>query len=182
MFFDGSFTQQGSGAGILFIMPQRYSLPKAYKILFPCTNNIAEYEALINGMKIAAEWRVDQLNVFGDSQLVINQVNDIYQTKDEKLLPYKRMVDDLKKYFAHITFQQVPRADNKAADAMATLASLLQMPENDLRHEFLVDTLHYPAYDTPKTRMICSIVGHDSSRYHHIYSYLRDQIIPDGLT
>ena len=125
MFFDGSFTQQGSGAGILFITPQRYSLPKAYKILFPCTNNIAEYEALINGMKIAAEWRVDQLNVFGDSQLVINQVNDTYQTRDEKLLPYKRMVDDLKKYFAHITFQQVPRADNKAADAMATLASLL---------------------------------------------------------
>ena len=122
MFFDGSFTQQGSGAGILFITPQRYSLPKAYKILFPCTNNIAEYEALINGMKIAAEWGVDQLNVFGDSQLIINQVNDIYQTKDEKLLPYKCMVDDMKQYFSHITFQQVPRADNKATDAMETLA------------------------------------------------------------
>ena len=100
----------------------------------------------------------------GDSQLVINQVNDIYQTRDEKLLPYKHMVDDMKKYFSHITFQQIPRTDNKAADAMATLASLLQMPENDLWHEFLVDTLHYPAYDTPKTRMIYSIVGHDSSR------------------
>ena len=97
-------------------------------------------------MKIAAEWRVDQLDVYGDSQLIINQVNDIYQTKDEKLLPYKRMVDDLKKYFAHITFQQVPRANNKVADVMATLASLLQMPENDLRHEFLVDMLHYLAY------------------------------------
>ena len=72
--------------------------------MFPCTNNIAEYEALINSMKIVAEWRVDQLDVFGDSQLVINQVNDIYQTKDEKLVPYKCMVDDLKKYFAHITF------------------------------------------------------------------------------
>ena len=42
------------------------------------------------------------------------------------------MVDDMKKYFSHITFQQVPRADNKATYAMATLASLLQMPENDL--------------------------------------------------
>ena len=78
-------------------MPQRYSLPKAYKILFPCTNNIAEYEALINGMKIAAEWRVDQLNIFGDSQLTINQVNDVYQKKDKKLIPYKYMVDDMKK-------------------------------------------------------------------------------------
>ncbi|MDF3681073.1 hypothetical protein P3S38_29290 [Enterobacter hormaechei] len=55
----------------------------------------------------------------------------MYQTKDEKLIPYKRMVDDLKKYFAHITFQQVPRVDNKAADVMGTLVSLLQMPEND---------------------------------------------------
>lgn len=59
MFFDGSFTQKGSSVGLLFIIPQRYSLPKEYKILFPCKNNIAEYEALINGMKIATEWRVD---------------------------------------------------------------------------------------------------------------------------
>ena len=65
---------------------------------------------------------------------------------------------------------------------MANLASLLQMQKNDLWHEFLVDTLHYPAYDTPKTWMIYSIVGHDSSRYHHTYSYLHDQIILDGLT
>ena len=65
---------------------------------------------------------------------------------------------------------------------MATLASLLQMPENDLRHEFLVETLLYPAYDAFESRMIYSIVGHDSSYYHHIYSYLRDQTILDGLT
>ena len=59
-------------------------------------------------MKIVVEWRVDELNIFGDSQLVINQVNDVYQTKDKKLTSYYRMVDDLKKYFAHITFQKVP--------------------------------------------------------------------------
>ena len=72
MFFDGCFTQQGFGAELLFITPQKYSLPKAYKIMFPCMNNIVEYEALINGMKMAVEWRVDQLNIFGDSQLEIN--------------------------------------------------------------------------------------------------------------
>lgn len=104
MFFDGSFTQQGSSAGILFITPQRYSLPKSYKILFPYTNNIIEYESLINGTKIAIEWCVDELKVFGDSQLIINQVNYVYQTKDDKLVPYKRMVDDLKQYFTHISF------------------------------------------------------------------------------
>ena len=42
--------------------------------------------------------------------------------------------------------------------------------------------LLYPTYDTPKSRMIYSIVGQDSSCYHHIYSYLHDQTILDGLT
>ena len=67
MFFDGSFTQQGLGARILFITSQWYSLPKAYKMLFPCTNNIVKYEALVNGMKMAIEWNVDELKIFGDS-------------------------------------------------------------------------------------------------------------------
>ena len=83
-------------------------------------------------MKIAVEWRVDQLNIFGDSHLIINQFNDVYETNNEKLITYKCMVDDIKKYFAHITCQKIPRADNKVVDVMATLASLLQMLENDL--------------------------------------------------
>lgn len=119
------FTQQGLGASTLFITPQNYSFPKVYKMLFPYMNNSAEYEALVNVMKIAIEWRVDELKFLGDSQLFINQVNDKYQTKDEKLVPYKRMVDNLWKYFAHIIFQQVSRVDNKVVDAMATLASML---------------------------------------------------------
>lgn len=53
MFFDGSFMQNGSGAGVLFVSPHRYTIPKSYKLLFPCTNNIAEYEALTNGLKMA---------------------------------------------------------------------------------------------------------------------------------
>ena len=100
-------------------------------------------------MKMAIEWHFDELKTFGDSQLVINRVNDVYQTKDDKLIPYKRMVDDLRKYFVQISFQQILREDNKATDAMETLSSLLQMPKNDFWHEFLVETLHYLAYDSP---------------------------------
>ena len=56
-------------------------------------------------MKISIEWRVYELNIFGDSQLVSNEFNDVHQTKNDKLTPYKRMVDDFKKYFTHVTFQ-----------------------------------------------------------------------------
>ena len=79
------------------ITPQGYAIPKAYKLLFPCTNNIAEYEALVINIKTTLEWNVTELQVYGDSQLVINQVNDEYNTKDEKLFPYKNLLDNWKK-------------------------------------------------------------------------------------
>lgn len=114
--------------------------------------------------------------------MVINQINDTYQTRDEKLMPYKRMVDDFKKYFAFVSFQQIPRLANRAADAMTTLASIPELQEFNSHFEFLVEELHYLAYDSPKTQIVCSIIGHDSSRYSHIYSYLCDQVILENLT
>lgn len=58
---------------------------------------------------MAIEWNITELHIYGDSQLIVNQVNEQYQTKDEKLVPYKKMVDSLRWYFTFITFQQVPR-------------------------------------------------------------------------
>ena len=73
--------QNGSGVGALFVSPHGYMIPKSYKLLFPCTNNIVEYEALTNELKMAIEWRIIVLHIYGDSQLIINQVNDNYLTK-----------------------------------------------------------------------------------------------------
>ena len=70
LFFDGSFTQKGSGVGILFVTLQGDLIPKSYKISFPCTNNIAKYEGLIIGLRQAIRWNIKSLLVFGDSQLV----------------------------------------------------------------------------------------------------------------
>jgi len=96
LYFDGSFTTHGSGVGILLLMPQGDLISKAFKIKFPCTNNIVGYEALNSGLKLAIQWNIQHLSIFRDSQLVIKQFNDEYQTKDEKLIPYKILVDSLK--------------------------------------------------------------------------------------
>lgn len=128
LYFDGSYTQHGSGTGILFITPDGNTIPRSYRLIFPCKNNIIEYEALVIGITMVMEWRITELKVYGDSQLVINQINNDYQTKDDKLLPDKRMVDDFKHYFVHITFEQIPSLDNRVANAMATIISLLQIP------------------------------------------------------
>ncbi|KAH9316947.1 hypothetical protein KI387_018716, partial [Taxus chinensis] len=77
--FDGSFTFHGSGAGVVLITPIGDIIPRAFRLGFPCTNNIAEYEALIAGLKLAITWNIKQLRVVGDSQLIIKQVNDEYK-------------------------------------------------------------------------------------------------------
>ena len=74
---------------------------------------------------MSLEWRITELHTYVDSQLVINQVNNEYKTKDNKLVPYKKLIDALRNYFTFMTFQQILRVKLKAIDAMATLASIL---------------------------------------------------------
>lgn len=182
LYFDGSYTQHGSGAGILFVTPLGHTIPRSYRLTFRCTNNVAEYEALILGIKVAIEWKITELQVYGDSQLIIYQVNNDYQTKDDTLILCKRLVDDLRKYFIEIKFEQIPRSENKAADAMATIASLLQMPEMQDRYRFIVEQVSNPAYTNPKSQTISLLDSAQSSIYGDIYAYLKDNILPPDLS
>ncbi|WP_369012029.1 hypothetical protein, partial [Escherichia coli] len=72
---------------------------------------------------------------------MINQINDDYQTKYDKLMPYKQLVEEFKEHFEEVSFTQIPRNENKAIDAMATIASLLQNQENQQHYEFLVEDI-----------------------------------------
>jgi hypothetical protein len=164
------------------VTPQGDLIPKSYKISFPCTNNIAEYEGLVTGLHQAIRWNIKSLLVFGDSQLVIKQVTDEYHTKDDKLLPYRRIVEDLKQHFTEIGFQQIPRANNKATDAMVTIASMIAMPEYSPKCEFLVENIFTPAYEQTDSELVCEIVGPESPWYADIFAYLHHKTIPITLT
>ena len=59
---------------------------------------------MITRLKLAIQWNIQNLQVFGDSQLVIHQVNDDYETKDDKLMPYKQMTNFLKSKFVTMSF------------------------------------------------------------------------------
>ena len=97
------------------------------------------------------------------------------------MVPYKKLIDFIWNYFTFITFPKIPRVENKATDVMATLASILWLQEHESHFEFLVEELCHPTYDSSDNHMICTIVGHDSSRYATIFSYLCDQIIPKNI-
>jgi ribonuclease HI len=75
MYFDGSLKLQGAGAGILFITPRGEQLKYALQLLFPASNNAAEYEALIHGLCIAISLGIKKLMVYEDSLVVISQTN-----------------------------------------------------------------------------------------------------------
>jgi len=77
-FFDGSCSKEGLGVGIVIISPSKEVISLSFKLEFETTNNIAEYEALLLGLRAAKDMGIDKLTVFGDFELVIHQVNNIY--------------------------------------------------------------------------------------------------------
>ena len=71
MYFDGSKTQEGSGAGCVLIYQEKNKHLLSCILEFECTNNTAKYEALIQGLKKAIEFKVRNLKVFGDSEIIV---------------------------------------------------------------------------------------------------------------
>lgn len=83
MYFDEAFSLQGAGAGVLLIAPAGEHLKYVIQMHFPremSMNNTAEYEGLLACLKIAADLGIKKLIVRGDSQLVVKQVNNDYQS------------------------------------------------------------------------------------------------------
>src|SRR3954465_371939 len=82
MYFDGAFSLQGAGAGVLLVAPTREHLKYVVQMHFPremSTNNTAEYEGLLASLRIAVDLEVKKLIIRGDSQLVVRQVSKDYQ-------------------------------------------------------------------------------------------------------
>jgi len=75
MYFDGSLKLGGGGAGVLFISPKDEQLKYVFQILFEVSNNEAEYEALLHGLRLAVSLGIKRLLVYVDSLLVVQQVN-----------------------------------------------------------------------------------------------------------
>jgi ribonuclease HI len=72
MYFDGSVMKTGAGAGLLFVSPLGEHMRYLVRLHFPVSNNMAEYEALLGGLRIAIELDIKRLDIRGDSQLVID--------------------------------------------------------------------------------------------------------------
>uniref|UniRef100_A0A2N9EQZ0 Uncharacterized protein n=1 Tax=Fagus sylvatica TaxID=28930 RepID=A0A2N9EQZ0_FAGSY len=146
LYFDGAANSVGSGIGAVLVSPKGQQTPIAVKLGFDCTNNMTEYEACIVGLQAALEFGAYELEVFGDSLLIVSQTNGEWQARDPKLIPYQRYISRLVPKFKYITFTYTPRAHNHFADALATLASLIKLVEGDDVRPLRIETRDIPAY------------------------------------
>ena len=78
LYVDGAANNEGAGAGVVLVSPGGHKLNYAIHFSFKATNNDAEYEALINGLQVSLKMKVENLNIFNDSSLVVFQVNRGY--------------------------------------------------------------------------------------------------------
>ncbi|KAL0447771.1 UNVERIFIED_CONTAM: hypothetical protein Slati_1905000 [Sesamum latifolium] len=117
MYFDGASHKEGAGAGVIFITSDGEVLPYSFTLTQNCSNNAAEYQALILGLEMAVDIKQLHLKVFGDSKLVINQLLGLYEK------------------------------DNKQADALAKLASTLTTLEDNARVPICKSWVVPPIFD-----------------------------------
>ena len=97
MYFDGSLMKKGTGVGLVFISPLGVRMRYMVRIHFPSPNNVAKYEALINGLRIAIELGIRRLDVRGDSQLIVNQVMKESSCHDAKMTATAKRSDGWRK-------------------------------------------------------------------------------------
>jgi ribonuclease HI/probable phosphoglycerate mutase len=108
-----------AGAGIVLLDDSDQELAARYRYLGQCTNNAAEYKALILGLETALELGCRQLVIHMDSQLIVRQVQGQYKVKNASLKPLFNQAKSLLAKIATWQIEHIPRAQNKRADELA---------------------------------------------------------------
>jgi ribonuclease HI len=178
MYFDGSLKLQGAGAGILFIAPGGEQLKYALQLLFPASNNATEYEALIHGLNIAISLGIKRLMVYGDSLVVISQINKEWDFSNDSMGKYCSTVRKLEGKFEGLEFHHVERDRNMAADALSKLgSSRTQVPPR----VFVQEVLH-PSISLDRVEE-CNILSQPESDpddwREPIIRYIKNEEEPD---
>ena len=117
----------------------------ACRLEFECTNNIAEYEALLQGLRKALDMHIQNLVVIGDSEIVVRQVRDYIHCLSPHLKSYQSEVWSLMNKFSSFNINSIPRLNNAKADLLDNVASKLLSVEGLSPNTFSVELLFQPS-------------------------------------
>ncbi|XP_012844975.1 PREDICTED: uncharacterized protein LOC105965010 [Erythranthe guttata] len=123
VYVDGSSTNQGAGAGVLLIKPNKEEFHFAIKFNVRASNNEAEYEALAQGLEIAQKMGIKKAKVHSDSQLVVQQLAGEYEIKEVRMEAYVKVIKTYVESFEECEIIQIPRESNTQADFLSKIGS-----------------------------------------------------------
>ncbi len=108
--------------GVVVMDASRQPLQEVSRCIGSTTNNVAEYQALIAALEVAAELGGEELSIYSDSELLVRQMNGEYRVKNAQLVELYREAQVLLHPFKACTIAHVPRQQNRRADQLANLA------------------------------------------------------------
>nr|GEV02029.1 reverse transcriptase domain-containing protein [Tanacetum cinerariifolium] len=173
LFTDGSLCIDGSAAGLIIMNPEGMEFTYALRFRFNATNNKAEYEALVAGLQIARKIGVQNLQANVDSKLVANQVNEINIAKESSMIRYLEKVKNLANTFKGFSIKQIPRGENKKANALSKIASTSFA---HLSKQVLMEELREKEIDEKEILAVVEEEGH--TWMTPVYEYLTEGILP----
>ncbi|XP_071699563.1 uncharacterized protein [Rutidosis leptorrhynchoides] len=174
LYTDGASSEEGAGIGILLVSPNGEEITYAIRLKFATSNNEAEYEALIAGLRLAKSINVRQLTAYVDSQLVASQLNGSFEARDTSMKKYLELTKALTKTFAAFEIKQIPRNCNKKEDALSKLASLLY---DHFTKKFMVEVLERKS--TEEDTLMATITTEEECWMTPFIKYLTDGTLPE---
>jgi ribonuclease HI len=159
MHFDGAFNLSGAGAGAILTSPSGDKLFYAVQLCFgpghKVSNNIAEYEGLLAGLRAANALGIKRLIIKGDSLLILNFSNKSYTPKDEHMAAYLEEHRKMEKCFQGLELKHVPRGENAEADEIAKPASHRLAQPAGVFEERLFKPSASPSVSDPSLFLLC---------------------------
>ncbi|GJV54202.1 reverse transcriptase domain-containing protein [Tanacetum coccineum] len=174
LYTDEASNEHGSRAGLILIDLKGTEYSYALRLNFANSNNDAEYEALLAGLRIATKMKVEKMHAFVDSKLVANQVEGSYEAKGEKTKKYKEKALEMVRSFNNFQIIHIPREENRKSDALSKL-TVVQC--EGLTKGVLIEELNERSVDTTEVNAI--IEEATSTWMKPIQGYIEHGILPE---
>ncbi|XP_013617190.1 PREDICTED: uncharacterized protein LOC106323647 [Brassica oleracea var. oleracea] len=152
---DGSSTNKGAGAGVQLQSPTGELISQSFSFGFPASNNEAEYESLIAGLRLAKAVKAKRLSAYCDSQLVASQFSGDYEARNDRKDAYLKIVQSLTAEFEFFELIKVPRGENVCADALAAVGSKLR---DQVKRTIPIHRIEKPSIDIPNDQTLVAPV------------------------
>ncbi|XP_058726390.1 uncharacterized protein LOC131597732 [Vicia villosa] len=178
LYVDGASSSSGSGEGTILENGVGTLIEVSLSLSFPTSNNQAEYEALLAGLRLANDLEAEEIEVFTDSQLVVSHISGEYQVKSETLAEYLTLVRGRLARFRSAKVKHIPREHNSRADILSKLASTRKKGGNK---SVIQEILPKPNTKPSCALALVNTIGDASCWMTPVYNYLTSDLLPANL-